>query len=995
MTLSLNSRVGRYEIRSLLGKGGMGEVYLAYDSSLRRQIALKLLPAEYTQDRVRLSRFEREAYAASSLNHPNILTIYEIGQQDGWHFIATEYIEGESLRQHMARSRLELREVLEVAQQVASALSAAHQAGIVHRDIKPENIMVRRDGYVKVLDFGLAKLADEATGMARQSVSDPEAPTKIGHTQPGMVMGTVSYMSPEQVRGLDVDARTDIWSLGVVLYEMLSGRLPFPGTTASDVMAAILQREPPSLSQYRSDVPGELERIVEKALTKEREERYQLAKDLGVDLKRLRQRLEVEAALERSITPEAKASRASARLTTGSQEPVTAEQTKGAPAQIAQTGAARSTSNAASLAGLIKRHRLAAALSLAVLLVAAVGAMFLYTHRAQALTEKDTILLADFVNTTGDPVFDGTLKQALAVQLDQSPFLNILSQERVREALRYMGRSPDERVTQDMAREICVRQGIKAFLVGTISSLGSDYVISLEAVNAQTGDAIAREQAEAQGKEQVLRSLGVAASKLREKLGESLSSIQKFDAPIEQATTSSLEALKAFALGDEQRAKGHELDAILFYKRAVELDPNFALAYARLAVAYSNAGQPELADEYAQKAFELRDRVSERERLYLSQHYYNFVTGEVEKWIEVLELYHQTYPRDNAPPNNLAVACNLTGRYDKAVEEAREAIRLNPNFPNGYLLEGGAFLGLNRFDEAGTIWKQAAQKFDSATLHFEFYLLAFLRGDAAAMRQQVDWAGGKPDEFVMVYLQSRTAGFYGQWRRARELSGRAVDLAQQRELKEAAAGYLSTDALIDAALGNYQQAKDETTKALNIARNRVSLSRSALALALCGERGQAQPLVDELARRFPKDSFINVTWLPAIRAAIEIHDNNPAQAILLLQTADRYELGAEASLWPAYVRGLAYLRQHAGPEAVAEFRKILDHKGVLVAGNPFTPDTLALYPLAQLGVARAAALNGDAATSRKAYQDFLALWKDADSDTPVLQEAKREYAAAE
>jgi eukaryotic-like serine/threonine-protein kinase len=770
---------------------------------------------------------------------------------------------------------------------------------------------------------------------------------------------------------------------------MISGRLPFTGATASDVIAAILQREPPSLLLYGSDVPSELERIVEKALTKEREERYQLAKELCVDLKRLKQRLEVEAALERGITADTKGRSVSAGLTAGSHTPVISEDTA---AQPPEASVARASSSAAYIAGVIKRRRRAAAVSLAVLLVAAVGGLFWYTHRAQALTEKDTILLADFVNTTGDPVFDGTLKQGLAVQLEQSPFLNILSQQRVREALRYMGRSPDERVTQDVAREICARQGIKAFLVGTISSLGSHYVITLEALNAQTGDAIAREQAEAEGKEQVLRALGTAASELREKLGESLSSIQKFDAPIEQVTTSSLEALKAFSLGDEQRARGRELDAVPFYKHALELDPNFALAYARLSAASFNAGQPELADEYAQKAFELRERVSERERLYLSQHYYNFVTGDVDKEIEVLELYHQTYPRDFVAPNNLAVAYNLTGQYEKAIEETREAIRLNPNLPNAYSLQGGAFTGLNRWDEARTVWAQAAQRFDNAPLHFCLYLLAFCRGDAAAMQQQLDWANGRPKEYTMAYLQSRTAGFYGQWRRAREFSGRAVDLAEQGDLKESAAAYLSTDALMDAAFGNCQQAKDDATKALAVTRNRVSLSRSALALTLCREVVQAQPLVDELARRFPKDAYINVTWLPTIRAASQIEGNNPVQAIHSLEATSRYELGAEAALWPVYVRGLAYLHQRAGAEAMAEFKKILDHEGVLVAGNPVGPNSLPLYPLAQLGLARAAALNGDTATSRTAYQDFLALWKDADADIPVLQEAKREYA---
>jgi len=983
MAITAGTHLGRYEIRSLLGLGGMGEVYLAYDSSLRRQVAIKLLPAEFTQNKVRLGRFEREAYAASSLNHPNILTIYEIGQQEGHQYIATEYVEGESLRQRMSRARMELREVLDVAQQVAAALAAAHQAGIVHRDIKPENIMLRRDGLVKVLDFGLAKLADDEDATARQKAMETEAPTKAFaiNTAPGMVMGTAGYMSPEQARGLEVDARTDLWSLGAVIYEMVSARLPFEGATTTDVLSMILHREPPSLLLYGSDVPAELERIVEKALTKDTEERYQLAKDLSSDLKRLKQRVELEAELERSITPEEGVRRASARLTGGSGGPINSAPVVAAATQTAEPGAAHTTSSAEYLVSEIKRHKKSAIVGLAVLALAVAAATFFYFHRASALTEKDTILVADFVNTTGDAVFDGALKQGLAVQLTQSPFLNIFPDARVRQTLRLMGRSPDDRVTKEVAREICQRQGLKAFLSGSISNLGSSYVITLEAVNGQSGEEMAREQVEAGSKEQVLKALSTAATKMREKLGESLQSIQKFDAPLE-VTTSSLEALKAFSLGYEQGIKGKFLEGIPSFKRAVELDPNFASAYGQLSIMYANSNQPVLAAEYAEKAFALRDRVSELERLRISSFYYTFVTGEVDKAIEVLELYKQTYPRDWRAPNNLSDRYFVTGQFEKAVESAREALRINPNNAVGYSNLGQAFTGLSRFAEAREVYDQALQqKIDTTDFHTGLYRIAFVSGDAAAMKQQLDWASGKPDEYVALDWQTQTPAFAGQYRRSQEFSRRAVDLAVHNDAKEVAARYGAEEALLGAIFGQCQQTKEGAAQALALERNTVSLTRSALALALCGGAGPAQPLIDELTKRYPKDTLVNSLWLPVIRAAIELNRNNPAQAVQLLETARRYEAAAE--FWPMYLRGQAYLHQQKGPEASAEFQTILDHRGQA----PLS----VLYPLAHLGLARATALANDTAKSRKAYQDFLALWKDADPDIPLLQEAKRDY----
>src|SRR6266576_1598719 len=598
------SKISHYRILEKLGAGGMGEVYLAEDMKLGRKVALKILSDEFTTNRDRLSRFEQEACAASALNHPNILTIHEVGVDDGRHFMATEYIDGITLRRKIGGTPLETREILDISIQVASALEEAHAAGIVHRDIKHDNIMIRRNGYAKVLDFGLAKLTERSVD---RSASDGEASTRVlVQTDAGVVMGTSHYMSPEQARGKPVDARSDIWSLGVVMYEMVAGRTPFEGETSTDVLVSITQKEAPPLARFAPSVPPELDWIITKALRKDRDERYQTIKELLTDLRRLKQKIEFEAELERSVSPDtlgrSTISAAGAAPTISDRVPPTVEQT-----------GAHAPSSAEYIVSEIKRHKTSAGI-IAALFVLVVGAgIFFYFRHAQALTDKDTVLLADFVNTTGEPVFDGTLKQALAVQLGQSPFLNIYPEERVREALRFMGRSPDDRVTRDVAREIGQRQGLKAMLSGSIASLGSHYVITLEAVNVQSGDAIAREQGEADSKEQVLTTLGRVASQLRQKLGESLGSIKKFDAPIEQATTSSLEALKAFSQANDLRAQGHDLESIPIYKHAIEIDPNFALAYARIGVVYNNWGETELAKEYSQKAYDLRDRVSERE----------------------------------------------------------------------------------------------------------------------------------------------------------------------------------------------------------------------------------------------------------------------------------------------------------------------------------------------------------------------------------------------
>ncbi|HSE37762.1 MAG TPA: protein kinase [Blastocatellia bacterium] len=971
MTIEAGTILGRYEIRSKIGAGGMGEVYLAQDTNLDRKVALKILPPEVAANRDRMDRFVLEAKAASALNHPNIITIHEIDQTDSGHFIATEFIDGDTLRERMRSAPLTLNEVLDVAAQVASALSTAHADGIVHRDIKPENVMLRRDGIVKVLDFGLAKLTERLVPESIDSGAPTSAPI---NTAPGMVMGTAIYMSPEQARGLQVDGRTDIFSLGVLIYEMVAGRRPFVGSNTIDIFAEILSdKKPPPLARYTHEAPAELERIVEKALAKEREERYQSAKDLLIDLRQLKKRLEIDTELGRSTPPEMSERRPSGEL---SYEAKTASTGGGIPHKP-------TTSSAEYMVDQVKLHKRGVIITLGVLMLAIAGAIYWYLkHTPAPLTEKDTIVLADFVNTAGDPVFDGTLKQALAVQLEQSPFLNIFSDQRVREALRFMGRSPDERVTRDVGREICQRHGLKAMLVNSIASLGNHYVITLEAVNAQTGDTIASEQAEAENKEQVLRALGDAAMKLREKLGESLQSIQKFDARIEQGTTSSLEAFKAFSLGVEQQLKGKYLEAIPFLRRATEIDPNFALAYARMASMYYNSRQDELAAEASQKAFELRDRVSERERLYISAGYYDNVTGELEKYLETLELWKRTYPRDASPPNNLAVKYNELGLFDKSVEEAREAIRLNPSSASGYSLLAAAFLGLNRFDEAKEVIGQAqAQKLETTPMRRILFRIAFVQGDATTMKQQIESVNGKPDEYVAQGWQAETAAFSGQLQKAREFSDRAFELAERRGLKVVAAQILVAAATRDALFGDCRMIKEQTAKALGISRSQLTMIPAGNALATCGEFRQTQTISGELVKRFPKDTILNRVLLPLIQARVELHRGNPAQAIQLLETTRPYEGAAHFQV--AYLRGQAYLSQQKGADAAAEFQKILDHRG----GQITSP----LYPLAHVGLARAAVLQDNAAKARTAYQDFFALWKDADPDNPILIQARKEY----
>lgn len=962
--------LSHYRLLDLIGVGGMGEVYRAEDTRLRREVAIKILHPDAAASTEWLSRFRREARLASALQHPNICTIHELGEHEGQAFIVMERLEGVTVRDLIEQGPMPAARIVHLARQVAEALEAAHRRGIIHRDIKPANLFVTDGDHVKVLDFGLARLAsDEAaqplSGMSPlaraasvpvptdlgQEAAAPPAPAGSGATrtaaalhltQTGMAMGTVFYMSPEQAKGDPLDARTDLFSLGSVLYEMATGRRAFEGDDIAQILGKITHGVfvPPRTLQ--PSVPRALDAVIVKLLAADPRQRYQRASDLLTDLTR-------------------------------------ADAPSGPATTVGAADARRRGSRSWRTAGVV-----ASGLAIA----GSLGYAW-YARRPATLTDRDSLVIGDVENGTGNPVFDDTLVTALKVQLGQSPFLDIVSDQRIAETLRLMGRPSETTLTHDVARETCQRLGVKAMIDGRLAPLGTHYVLTVAATDCRTGETLARAQGEAASSAEVLVELGKVASEIRTRLGESLPSIARFDVPIEQATTPSLPALKAYAMGLEERRRGRELESLAFFNQAIELDPDFAQAHATLSTVYGVLGELERSERHAREAYAHQNRVSERERLFIRYQYHDRVTGDQDAVIETLQVWQGAYPRDFVPRNALSVVYNRLGRYDEAVTSATEALRRSPAHPFATSNLAVAYRGLGRYEEARRVALDAVKR-DVATVPTRrlLYQLQVLANDAGAA-QQLSWARGRPREYDLVAAEAQIAMFEGRWREGEALYRRAADLAVARGLPGTAAGSRAHLAWLEAIYRPGPDLGARVSRMLDLGRRDDEGSastprlRAALALALAGRREPALAIVTEAEARSPASTFVRTVLGPTTRAAVWLQAGRFDEAISALEPARPTETGGMGALLPLYLRAEAYRAAGRHAEAVREYARLLQHRGA----DPYAP----MIAMGHLGLARSRVATGDLAAGRVAYEALLAMWRNADQDFPPRRLAQAEY----